>query len=180
LPDGSKVRPIQLAHLVLWTNQLPALKDWYCSVLGAHVVHENEKLAFLTYDSEHHRIALSSVNQDLAPRPAGRSVGLSHMAFTCANLGDLFAKYRHLKDKGVMPWWTIHHGPTVSMYYEDPDRNNVELQVDAFADAQAAVEWMKGEAFRKNPLGVVFEPEALIQRYLSGEPEEALLRRPEE
>lgn len=34
----------RLAHLVLKTGQLPAMKDWYLTVLDAHVVFENEGL----------------------------------------------------------------------------------------------------------------------------------------
>ena len=37
-----------------------------------------------------------------------------------------------------MPVRTINHGPTVSMYYKDPDGNQVELQVDVFDKAGAA------------------------------------------
>src|SRR5436190_21348448 len=30
----------KFAHVVLQTSQLPAMRDWYCTVLGAHVVYE--------------------------------------------------------------------------------------------------------------------------------------------
>ena len=40
----------KLAHIVLMTGQLPALREWYCTVLGAHVVFENPGLCFLTLD----------------------------------------------------------------------------------------------------------------------------------
>ena len=38
--------PTKLAHVVFRTGQLTALRDWYCTVLEAHVVHENDFLAF--------------------------------------------------------------------------------------------------------------------------------------
>jgi catechol 2,3-dioxygenase-like lactoylglutathione lyase family enzyme len=40
--------PQRLAHVVLFTSQLPTMKDWYLKVLDAKVAHENEALAFLT------------------------------------------------------------------------------------------------------------------------------------
>ena len=47
-----------LAHVVFQTEQLDAMRDWYCAVLGARTVHEGHGLCFLTFDEEHHRIAL--------------------------------------------------------------------------------------------------------------------------
>jgi catechol-2,3-dioxygenase len=49
--------PTKLAHVVFQTNNLGAMRDWYCRVLGGHVVYENPRLSFVTYDDEHHRVA---------------------------------------------------------------------------------------------------------------------------
>ena len=49
---------MKLAHVVLQTGQLHVLRDWYCEVLGAHVVYENPGMCFVTFDEEHHRLAL--------------------------------------------------------------------------------------------------------------------------
>ena len=37
-------------------------------------------------------------------------------------------------DKGITPAVRTAHGVTTSMYYQDPDRNFVELQIDRFAE----------------------------------------------
>ena len=53
--------PARLAHIVLRTEageQFQKMKQFYVDFLGGHVEMENEMLAFLRYDDEHHRVAL--------------------------------------------------------------------------------------------------------------------------
>jgi GH18 family chitinase len=45
--------PTKLAHLVFQTNRLPAMRDWYCTVLDGRVIYENPNLSFVTYDDPH-------------------------------------------------------------------------------------------------------------------------------
>lgn len=61
--SGPRVRPIKLAHIVLRTSDKNAMAKFYCDFLGGELVHENEVLAFITYDDEHHRIALAEIPQ---------------------------------------------------------------------------------------------------------------------
>lgn len=173
------ISPIRLAHIVFRTRDLPAMRDWYCKVLGAHQVNGNDKIVFLTYDDEHHRIAVIG-DPDLAPRPAGHSVGFYHAAFTYDSLDTLLANYDRLKAEGILPRRTINHGPTTSFYYTDPDGNDVEMQVDRFESALDAQEWMKGEAFTANPIGIDLDVEDLRRRVSAGEPFESIMRRADE
>ena len=170
------VRPTKFAHAVFRTRQLQAMIDWYCTVLGAHVVFGNARIAFLTYDDEHHRIALVA-SDELADRAPSMSVGFYHCAFTYAGLPQLLQNYVRLKAVGIMPYRSIVHGPTVSMYYRDPDGNELELQIDAFPSADEATEWMKGDAFSGNPIGILFEAEGMLRRYEAGESVASLTRR---
>jgi hypothetical protein len=78
-----------------------------------------------------------------------------------------------------VPVRTINHGPTVSMYYKDPDGNQVELQVDAF-DKAGAASYFFTEPFQKNPIGVLFDADKMVADYEAGVPEADLLRRPAE
>ena len=173
------IRPIRLAHIVFLTADLQRMIDWYCLVLGAHVVNRNDHIAFLTYDDEHHRIALIAPS-DIAPRPAQPTVGFYHSAFTYAGLRELIDVHDHLRARGIRPRRTINHGPTISFYYTDPDGNDVELQVDRFADAREAQQWMQGPAFTANPIGIDLDVEVLRQRLDSGEPIAAIMRRADE
>jgi catechol-2,3-dioxygenase len=176
LPDPTVNRPpAGLAHVVFRTNDLPRMREWYCMVLGAHPVFDNGRLAFLTYDEEHHRVALIATGP--YPVPGEPQVGFYHCAFTHPDLGALLATYRRLRAGGILPVRAIRHGPTVSLYYRDPDGNHVELQVDSFASADEATEWMKGPVFSANPIGTLFDPEAMIADYERGMSFEDLVRR---
>jgi catechol 2,3-dioxygenase-like lactoylglutathione lyase family enzyme len=175
--DARPVSPTLFAHIVLQTSNMAALRQWYITVLDAHVVQDNGMLCFLTYDEEHHRVAIIELPGLQARDDKAR--GMHHIAYTYRSLGDLLATYRRLKAQGIEPYWPINHGPTVSMYYRDPDGNSVELQVDAFATKQEATAFFTSEAFRANPIGVNFDPEELVRQYEAGAPEQDLLRRPD-
>lgn len=165
--------PSKLAHVVFRTHQLDVMVAWWERALEARTVFRNAQLAFLTYDDEHHRLAI--VADPKAAPAQKRSVGLEHIAFTFASLGDLVAKYEQLSAAGVAPYWCVNHGPTTSMYFRDPDRNQVELQVDNFPDNESLAAWFRSGAFKANPLGVTFDPADLAARYHAGEDETSLL-----
>src|SRR5262249_49023666 len=59
--ERGRVTPRHLAPVVRRTARLDELVRWYEVVLGAEVVHADRMLAFLTYDDEHHRIAIVSI-----------------------------------------------------------------------------------------------------------------------
>ena len=42
----------KFAHNVFQTANHEAMRDWYCTVLDAHVVYEDANLTFLTFRSE--------------------------------------------------------------------------------------------------------------------------------
>jgi catechol-2,3-dioxygenase len=58
LPQGL-ISPKKLAHFVLMTRDMKRLRDWYLTVLHGSVVYEDSMLCFITYDDEHHRIAMA-------------------------------------------------------------------------------------------------------------------------
>ncbi|GGP54209.1 VOC family protein [Saccharothrix coeruleofusca] len=168
------VSPAKLAHVVLRTGDLQTMIDWYVAVLDARVVHANEQLAFLTYDDEHHRVAL--VNAGATERPTSAHSGLEHVAFTYADLGDLLDNYQRLKAAGTTPVWSVNHGPTTSLYYADPDGNKVELQIDNFDTDEQMEAFFASGAFAANPIGVEFDPDELHARLKAGEPRSELIK----
>ncbi|HEY6980272.1 VOC family protein [Reyranella sp.] len=175
--DGKPVAPSLFAHFVLRTANKRALVDWYCTVLAARPVFENDYISFVTYDDEHHRVAFVQVPG--LKQPPDDAWGLAHVAYSFADLGQLLSTYRRLKAAGIVPVRTINHGPTVSMYYKDPDGNQVELQVDAF-DKAGAASYFHTEPFARNPIGVLFDADKMVADYEAGVPEADLLRRPAE
>jgi len=50
--------PDYVAHWVVKTARSKEMIAWYQTVFGARVVHEDQRLAFLTWDAESHRLAL--------------------------------------------------------------------------------------------------------------------------
>jgi len=174
--DDRPVSPSLFAHFVLRTSNRAPLRDWYLKVLNARQVFENEYISFITYDDEHHRVAFVQVpNLKKAPDD---SWGLAHVAYSFRTLGELLSTYRRLKADSIVPVRTINHGPTVSMYYKDPDGNQVELQVDAFDTKAGAAGYFDTAPFAQNPIGVLFDADKMVADYEAGVPEAELLRRP--
>lgn len=167
----SPIRPAKLAHLVLRTAQFDAVVDWWSTVLHLEVRHGSPFISFLTYDDEHHRLAIIS-DPNLGPNDR-RAAGFEHVAFTYASLDDLLATYVRLRDAGITPIAPVNHGMTMSLYYADPDGNQCELQVDTMSvdDAEA---FMAGPVFAANPIGVRYDPDDIVARRAAGESVEAL------
>ncbi|PIB78091.1 VOC family protein [Mycobacterium celatum] len=165
--------PAKLAHVVYKTPRPQQMIDWYTQVLDAVVVFEDKRLAFLTYDHEHHRIALIKVPRALRIPGTVWKVyrkfwGVDHVAFTYTHLENLVAAYRRLADAGIRPVWCINHGPTTSMYYEDPDGHRIELQVDNFDSNAELLDWLSCGEFDENPIGVEFDPDVLERLLAAG------------
>jgi len=134
----------------------------------------------LSYDDEHHRIALidlAGVRPDASEPGSGALSGVDHVAYTYATIYDLFENYAQLQEQGILPYWCVHHGVTMSMYYADPDGNQMELQVDACADAEAADAYMRGPHFETNPIGVEFDPDEILAKLRAGAPGAVFLTR---
>ena len=161
--------PIKLAHVVLRTSRFKQMIDWYTKVLNAQLAFANDSIAFLAYDDEHHRVAFINV-PGLAEQPAGQ-VGVHHVAFTYDNLQTLLDNHDRLKEEGIEPLWPVNHGPTTSLYYADPDGNQLEFQVDNYDTVEEAGEFFFSDQFAMNPIGVDFDPKVLRDRLEAGEHE---------
>ena len=175
-----RIRPAKFVHVVYRTRRFEEMIRWYESVFDAKVQYQNPVLAFLTYDDEHHRFAF--INLDVI-QPGGDgtdrqgAIGVDHVAYTYRSLTELFDNYEALKAQGILPYWCIHHGITVSMYYGDPDGNQMEFQIDSYGSNEEANAFMYGPGFDTNPIGVEYDPEAWLARMKAGAPESEFLRR---
>ena len=165
------IRPSKLAHIVLRTARFDEVVAWWSTVLGAEPRHESPFITFLSYDDEHHRLAI--INNPSLEENDKRQAGFEHVAFTYDTLDDLLATYTRLKAVGIVPAWPVHHGMTMSLYYADPDGTQVELQVDVMDEPTAAA-FMASDVFAANPIGVPLGPDELIARRAAGEPLESL------
>lgn len=172
-PPKQTIAPVRIAHFVLVTADMAALVAWYTTVFGCEVMHQNERITFLTFDAEHHRIAIAQ-SPSLTPR-RNDAAGVHHIAFTYDGLDSLLATYERLADAGIEPYWCVNHGMSTSMYYRDPDGNQIELQIDNFATEQELKAVFASEAFAKNVRGEDFDPRDMLARRRAGETVEDLV-----
>jgi catechol 2,3-dioxygenase-like lactoylglutathione lyase family enzyme len=173
--QAKPIAPSKLAHVVIRTPKFAESRAWWATVLGAKPSYENAQLCFMTYDDEHHRIGIINM-PDLKPQDMSLA-GAEHIAFTYADLGSLLATYRRLKGEGIEPFWCINHGPTISLYYRDPDATKVELQYDTFT-AEECDAFFDSGAYDENFMGIIVDPEAMIADYQAGKPLAEITRRP--
>jgi len=111
-----------------------------------------------TYDDEHHRIAIGNFPESRSPENPMLATGLHHIAFGYSSLQDLVTSYKQRRARGITPFWCVNHGTTTSMYYQDPDGNMVEMQVDAFPTIEETNAYFGSPDFHENPIGVDFDP----------------------
>jgi catechol 2,3-dioxygenase-like lactoylglutathione lyase family enzyme len=100
--------PDFLAHWVVKTARYDQMIAWYCVVFGARVVHEDSRIAFLTWDDEHHRLVLIKVPSLLRfafplARFRRKFYGIDHLAMQSQSLERLLTNYERLKRVGITP-----------------------------------------------------------------------------
>ena len=162
------IRP-SLHHVTIKTSRLAEMVDWYGLVVGATVQFRDQSNAWTTNDGANHRIAFLSVPGLSDDPEKGRHNGMHHSAFEYESFSDLLATYERLKGEGVLPAFCLEHGMTVSIYYQDPEGNYVELQSDSFGDWAQSSEWMRTSSdFAANPIGVFFDPEKVSRAHRAG------------
>jgi 2,4-dichlorophenol 6-monooxygenase len=174
-PDPPQLRPSRFSHLVLQTARFEEMTAWYKTVLSAKPMFENDTVCFLTYDEEHHRVMIGR-NPDATPRDP-KAAGVVHFAYAVESLEDLVNAYLRLKEAGIVPHNCINHGFTTSLYYLDPDRNEVELQVDNYRTREEMDAWFATGAFDRNFVGVPFDPEYMVKRHREGVAEDEILQK---
>lgn len=122
-----------LGHVVLKVADLARSEAFYAGVLGLPVCarfdEQGMKMTFFTLGN-HHDLAIMEVSGP-ATRPAETAVGLHHVAFCIGSgLDELVEAKAQLEAAGVTTT-PIDHEVTKSLYFDDPDGNNVEVYVDA-------------------------------------------------
>ncbi len=152
-----RVHP-KLQHYGLATANLDAMVDWYHKVLGTTVNHRSKVpaiarithqgppfsgFAFISNDELDHRIVLFEIPRAVPDPDKRRHTGLQHVAFECATLDDLLGTYVRLKGLGISPLWAADHGVGMSIYYEDPEQNVVEINFNNYGSPWTATEYLR-------------------------------------
>lgn len=150
--------PPKLHHYGLITGRLDKMVDWYGKVLGMKINHQAtipliarlahrgppfRGFSFLSNDEMDHRIVLFEIPKASPDPDRLHHTGMQHVAFECAHLDDWVGTYLRLKGLGIAPAWAADHGVGISMYYEDPDLNVLEINVSNYGSPQASTEFLR-------------------------------------
>ncbi|MEO5578780.1 MAG: VOC family protein [Sphingomicrobium sp.] len=169
---------LQLGHFGLRTKDVDRAIEWYGHAFGADVRFRNEFAAFMSFDDEHHRFVIWD-DGETEDRPAA-AAGVDHIGFMCRDPKMLAEHYERLKVIGITPTMSVNHHFTSSLYYRDPDGNEVEISCDNLPSKQAASTFMASEAMAEAmvpPLfGAEFDPEELLRLHRSNAPAVQLAR----
>jgi catechol 2,3-dioxygenase len=125
--------------------------------------------SLVTNDKANHRIAIMAILGLTNDQQRGSHHRLQHVAFELPTVNDILTKNARLKGLGIEPVLTAHHRASTALYYEDPDRNSVELTVDNFGDWEKSSTYMrKAPEFGANPMGAYVDPEKMIAARAAG------------
>lgn len=168
-PRPRPIRPPRFHHATFMTMDVDTMVAFYELVVGLQPVYYSQHAAWLTNDEANHRIALLRIPGVHPPIDKPFSAGLHHTAFEYDSFDGWIDNYERLRDGGVTPTVCVDHGMTLSMYYQDPDGNGVEIQVDAFGDWSMSKEWMwASQEFADDQVGPQFDPDRMLAAYRAG------------
>lgn len=126
------IRTDRIGHVVLKVHDIERSRRFYTEVLGLDIMRElpQLKMVFLASNRrDHHEIALAEVGPH-AGAPRESDAGLAHIAFRLKGEEELRAAYREFKERDVPICFTVDHGVTKSVYFLDPDGNQLEVYCD--------------------------------------------------
>ena len=159
-----------VSHYGLRVRDLAKMIDWYVKFLDARIEHDMGFGAFMTFDDEHHRLVIFTTDDTVDKIP--NSAGVEHVALGLPDFVSLADQYERLKALGITPSLPVNHGFTTSLYYDDPEGNQIELSVDNFATKDECKAWMKTEQMTRlmEPpnFGDIFDPEEMVRMVRSG------------
>ena len=122
---------VQWSHCVLRVRHLEEMIRFYCDTLGFLVadrgtIGPNAEIAFLSGSaSDHHQIALTDT------RDENEASSLDHIAFRVEALSDVRELFGRLKqDDRVAEVAPLTHGNAISVYFNDPEGNGIEVFCD--------------------------------------------------
>jgi catechol 2,3-dioxygenase len=127
------IKPDRIGHVVIKVRDVERSKKFYTEVLGLQLMMEvpQLKMAFFASNGrDHHEIACVEVGAEAAGNQP-KQIGLVHIAFRLRDEEHLRAAYKELKEHDATINFTVDHGITRSIYFRDPDGNQLEVYRDA-------------------------------------------------
>jgi catechol-2,3-dioxygenase len=114
-----------LGHLGFYVKDVERSVAFYRDILGLQVSDRSPRgSVFMTAQdrlAEHHELLIAPGRQD------GAANTIQQISFRCASLADVKDFYRLFLERKVPIQRIVTHGNTVSIYFEDPDGNSVEV-----------------------------------------------------
>jgi catechol 2,3-dioxygenase len=126
------IHPERIGHVVIKVRDLERSRKFYTEILGMQIMKQVPEIGavFLSFNGQdHHEVALFQIGPQ-AEAPRANQVGLLHFAFRLRSEEDLQAAYQELKAKEVPVTFTVNHGVSKSVYFRDPDGNELEVYSD--------------------------------------------------
>jgi catechol 2,3-dioxygenase-like lactoylglutathione lyase family enzyme len=165
----------KLQHYGLMTANIEGMVDWYRIVLGMTVNHRSPArpgtpgvlplaTAFLSNDEVNHRVVFFEIPGIVPDPDRSRHVRTQHIAFEYKDLDELLGSYARLKGLGILPVMAADIGLQLTIYYQDPDRNVVEINSNNFGNDWTATEYIRNA----DPTFVPFDPDKLLAARLAG------------
>ncbi len=122
---------LEWSHMVLYVEDVEQMLAFYTDVLGFEVTDrgplgpDDREIVFLSQSPrEHHQVAFIDGRSE-----AGPSNSVNHAAFRTADLASLRSMAASLDAEGIS-YSPRSHGNTWSIYFEDPERNGIEIFCD--------------------------------------------------
>lgn len=161
--------PSYISHVGIRARKYAEMLEWYQKVMGARIDHQNDFLAFMTFDDEHHRMVIFE-DPETVERPLSAH-GIDHIGYGVRDHAHMVEIYERLRDMGIRPTSQFNHRFTTSLYYHDPDGNEVEFSVDNFPTKGECSAFVKSDDMTEighPPFGYDFDPEEMARLYHSG------------
>ena len=118
----------RLSHVGLYVHDVPKMIDFYTKVLGFVVSDgaEDGRITFLSRNpSDHHQVVLVRGRATDAATPMVQQV-----SFNVATLDNVRRAFRKVRDAGCEGIRPICHGNAWSVYFQDPEGNQIEMFCD--------------------------------------------------
>jgi catechol 2,3-dioxygenase len=138
----------RIGHAVLRVTDVETAMAFYRDVLGMETVsHTPGRAAFMSFGTLHHDIGLFKDKGD----GSRGSLGLAHLALRLPG-GDeeLRAAHDALKAAGTAIDHLSDHGMSHSIYFHDPDGNELEIYIDMYSEEEGMEVMRSGTDRRKS------------------------------
>lgn len=126
-----QIKP-QLSHAGMWVRDMAQMESFYTRILGFTVTDRgfveryNGHITFMSNDpSMHHQVIIAE------GRPADVPSTINQLSFTVNSLSELRVMYRRVVEEGVENLLPRNHGNAWSVYFDDPEGNNIEVYLDS-------------------------------------------------